>query len=134
MNIKSFSPRIESVHEIQEFVRGFFLALGAGEKKLMKIDLLVEEIVVNIVRYGGMAVESGSIDVGMDTADHKIILEISDNGLAFNPLEQEGPDLTAGLDERRPGGLGIFFVKQIAEEIRYERRDDKNHLRLCLDL
>jgi len=134
MNIKSFSPRIESVHEIQEFVRGFFLALGAGEKKLMKIDLLVEEIVVNIVRYGGMAVESGSIDVGMDTADDKIILEISDNGLAFNPLEQEGPDLTAGLDERRPGGLGIFFVKQIAEEIRYERRDDKNHLRLCLDL
>ncbi|OGQ88870.1 MAG: hypothetical protein A2464_00430, partial [Deltaproteobacteria bacterium RIFOXYC2_FULL_48_10] len=102
MNIKSFSPRIESVHEIQEFVRGFFLALGAGEKKLMKIDLLVEEIVVNIVRYGGMAVESGSIDVGMDTADDKIILEISDNGLAFNPLEQEGPDLTAGLDERRP--------------------------------
>lgn len=134
MNIKSFSPRIESVHEIQEFVRGFFLALGAGEKKLMKIDLLVEEIVVNIVRYGGMAVESGFIDVGMDTVDHKIILEISDNGLAFNPLEQKGPDLTAGLDERRPGGLGIFLVKQIAAEIRYERRDHKNHLRLSLDL
>jgi anti-sigma regulatory factor (Ser/Thr protein kinase) len=124
---------MESVHEIQEFVRGFFLTLGAGEKKLMKIDLLVEEIIVNIVRYGGMAVESGSIDVGMDTANHKIILEISDNGLAFNPLEQEAPDLTAGLDERRPGGLGIFFVKQIAAEIRYERRGDKNHLRLCLD-
>lgn len=134
MNIKSFSPRIESVHEIQEFVRGFFLALGAGEKKLMKIDLLVEEIVVNIVRYGGMAVESGVIDVGMDTVDHKIILEISDNGLAFNPLEQKGPDLTTGLDERRPGGLGIFLVKQIAAEIRYERRDHKNHLRLSLDL
>jgi serine/threonine-protein kinase RsbW len=134
MNIKSFSSRIESVHEIQEFVRGFVLALGAGEKKLMKIDLLVEEIVVNIVRYGGMAVESGFIDVGMDTADHTIILEISDNGPAFNPLEQEAPDLTAGLDERRPGGLGIFLVKQIAEEIRYERRDHKNHLRLYLVL
>jgi serine/threonine-protein kinase RsbW len=134
MNIKSFSPRIESVHEIQEFVREPFLALGAGEKKLMKIDLLVEEIVVNIVRYGGMAVESGFIDVAIDTVDHKIILEISDNGLAFNPLEQEGPDLTAGLDERRPGGLGIFFVKQIAAEIRYQRRDHKNHLRLCLDI
>jgi len=134
MNIKSFSPRIESIHEIQKFVREPFLALGAGEKKLMKIDLLVEEIVVNIVRYGGMAVESDFIDVGMDTVDDKIIIEISDNGLAFNPLEQEGPDLTAGLDERRPGGIGIFFVKQIAKEIRYERRDHKNYLRLCLDL
>jgi serine/threonine-protein kinase RsbW len=134
MNIKSFSPRIEAVHEIQEFVREPFLPLGVGEKKLMKIDLLVEEIVVNIVRYGGMAVESGFIDVGMDTVDDKIIIEISDNGLAFNPLEQEGPDLTAGLDERHLGGLGIFFVKQIAKEIRYERRDHKNYLRLCLDL
>jgi serine/threonine-protein kinase RsbW len=134
MNIKSFSPRIESVHEIQEFVRGFFLALGAGETKLMKIDLLVEEIVVNIVRYGGMAVESSFIDVGMDTAEDKIILEISDNGPAFNPLEHEDPDLTAGLDDRRPGGLGIFLVKRIAEEIRYERRGGKNHLRLCLGL
>ena len=134
MNIKSFSPRIESVHEIQEFVGKVFLALGADEKKLMKIDLLVEEIVVNIVRYGGMAVEDGIIDVGMDRSDDKIILEISDNGLAFNPLEQAEPDLTSGLDERRPGGLGIFFVKQIAKEIRYERRDHKNHLRLCLDL
>ena len=134
MNRKSFSPRMESVHEIQEFVGKAFLALGAGEKKLMKIDLLVEEIVVNIVRYGGMAVEDGIIDVGMDRSDDKIILEISDNGLAFNPLEQAEPDLTSGLDERRPGGLGIFFVRQIAKEIRYERRDHKNHLRLCLDL
>jgi len=134
MSVKSFSPRVESIHEIQKFVREFFLALGAGEKKLMKIDLLVEEIVVNIVRYGGMTVENGFIDVGMDTVDDKILLEISDNGLAFNPLEQGAPDLSSGLDDRRPGGLGIFLVRQIAGKIQYERRGDKNHLRLWLSL
>jgi len=134
MNIRSFKPGIESVHQIQEFVRETFPVFAGNPNKLLKIDLVIEEIVVNIVRYGCLGIDNCVIDVGLDTKDNKMILEISDSGSAFNPLEQEAPDVKSGLDQRRPGGLGIFLVKQIANEIQYERRNNKNILRLSLDL
>ena len=134
MKTKSYKPNIQSVHQIQEFVRETLLAFNSNKNKLLKIDLLIEEIVVNIIHYGCLGIEDSIIDVGLDTIDNKIILEISDNGLAFNPLEQENPDVTTELDQRRPGGLGIFLVKQIVNEIQYERKDNKNTLHICLDL
>ena len=101
---------------------------------MFKIDLVIEEIVVNIVNYGFKGIKNGIIDITINESDHNIILEISDNGVAFNPLEKKQPDVTAGLDKRIPGGLGIFFVKQIAEEIQYTRKDNKNMIRLFLNL
>ncbi|MCK5099565.1 MAG: ATP-binding protein, partial [Desulfobacteraceae bacterium] len=105
-----------------------------NENKLLKIDLLIEEIVVNIVKYGCKGIENSAIDIMIDILEDHVILEISDNGVAFNPLKQEDPDVAAGLDNRRPGGLGIFLVKQIAKKIQYMRCDNKNIIRLYLDL
>ena len=134
MKTKSYKPGIDSVRQIQEFVGETFLALNSNKNKQLKIDLVIEEVVVNIVRHGCLGIENRIIDVGIDTTADSIILEISDNGSAFNPLEQENPDVKAGLDQRHPGGLGIFLVKQIAKDIQYERKDNKNFLRLYLDL
>jgi len=134
MKTKSYKPGIDSVRQIQEFVGETFLALNSNKNKQLIIDLVIEEVVVNIVRHGCLGIENRIIDVGIDTTADSIILEISDNGSAFNPLEQENPDVKAGLDQRHPGGLGIFLVKQIAKDIQYERKDNKNFLRLYLDL
>ena len=134
MKTKSYKPGIDSVRQIQEFVGETFLALNSNKNKQLIIDLVIEEVVVNIVRHGCLGIENSIIDVGIDTTADSIILEISDNGSAFNPLEQENPDVKAGLDQRHPGGLGIFLVKQIAKDIQYERKDNKNFLRLYLDL
>lgn len=134
MKTKSFKPKIESVHQIQKFVRKNLLFSDSSENKLFKIDLVIEEIVVNIVNYGFKGIKNGIIDIMIDKSDHNIILEISDNGVAFNPLKKKQPDVTAGLDKRIPGGLGIFFVRQIANEIQYTRKDNKNMIRLFLNL
>ncbi|MFA5904554.1 MAG: ATP-binding protein [Desulfobacula sp.] len=134
MKKKSFAQDIDSVRQIQEFVREFLSTRCSNENRLLKIDLVIEEIIVNIVQYGDTDIQNSAIDVEVDVADNNIILEISDGGPSFNPLELENPDIKAGLDQRRPGGLGIFFVKQIANEIQYERKDNRNILKLCLDL
>lgn len=134
METKSYKPGIDSVRQIQEFVGETLPGLNSNKNKLLKIDLMIEEIVVNIIRHGCPGIENGIIDVGIDITADPVILEISDNGPAFNPLEQENPDVRAGLDQRRPGGLGIFLVKRIAKDIQYERKDNKNTLRLYLDL
>ena len=110
MKTKSFTPEIESVHQIQKFVKENLPTSEENEKWLLRIDLVIEEIVVNIINYGCKGIENGIIDIMIDNSDNNIILEISDNGVAFNPLEKEEPDVTTGLDKRKPGGLGIFLV------------------------
>ncbi len=134
MEIASYKPEIESIHDIQKFVKTKLSLINNDESKLFKIDLIIEEIVINIVNYGCKGIENSFINVMIDHSDKELILEISDNGVAFNPLEQKAPDITSGIEARRPGGLGIFLVKQIAKEIHYTRKDNKNIIRLCLDL
>lgn len=134
METKSYKPQIESINQIQKFVKKKLSRINNDENKLLKIDLLIEEIVVNIVNYGCKGMKNSFIDIMIDTSDEDIIIEISDNGIAFNPLEQEAPDISSGIEKRRPGGLGIFLVKQIAKEIQYARQDNINIIRLCLDL
>jgi sigma-B regulation protein RsbU (phosphoserine phosphatase) len=54
---------------------------------------------------------------------------VSDSAGEYNPLARADPDLTLPLEQRRPGGLGVFLVKQLADEVSYERREGRNHLR-----
>lgn len=125
---------MESIHQIQAFVKENLSSVEKNENQLFKVDLILEEIVVNIINYGCKEIDDGIIDIMIDNSGNTIILEISDNGVAFNPLEKKEPDVTLGLDERSPGGLGIFLVKKIAKKIQYIRKNNKNRIRLFLNL
>ena len=131
---RQFPPDITSVEAIQAFVRERVLQLVTDKEKLFKIELAIEEVVTNIVTHGFADVKDGVIEVRLDESGGDTVLEILDNGPPFNPLAQEAPDVAAGIDDRQIGGLGIFLVRQIVKKINYERRDNKNMLRLWLDL
>jgi len=134
MEPKLFPPDIESVEAIQCFVKAEVSAFNPDKKTLLRIDLVIEEIVVNIVKYGFDGIDNGAIEICVDVIDNSAVLEIFDNGPEFNPMAQTDPDITFGVKQRLPGGLGIFLVKQIAKEVEYERRNNKNRIRLWLDL
>lgn len=132
MKIKIFKPEIESVIKIQNYISENIHTEKLTEKEWFKLNLIIEEIVVNIVSYGLKGREKGFIEVGVKTTDQGVFLEIADNGVAFNLLEKKDPDISAGIKDRNPGGLGIFLVKQIAKEVQYARKDDKNIIRLWI--
>ncbi len=134
MNQSSYKAKIESINEIQNFVKKRISHINNDESKLYMIDLLIEEIVVNIINYGFKEAEEGFINVMVDTANEDLVVEISDNGIPFSPLDQKAPDLSISIENRHPGGLGIFLVKQIAKDIEYVRKNNNNILRLYLDL
>jgi serine/threonine-protein kinase RsbW len=53
---------------------------------------------------------------------------VIDDAKAFDPLTAKEPDITASLEDRPIGGLGMFFVKTLMDEVRYKREADRNHL------
>lgn len=127
----SFTLKAElaSLGTITEFVNRFMDNCGYDKKFQTQIDIAVEEIYVNICSY---AYPDGPGDVTADIAAEggRLILTFADSGFAYNPLEKEDPDITLSAQEREIGGLGIFMVKQIMDEVTYRRADGKNVLKL----
>ena len=100
-------------------------------KAKIQIDIAVEEIFVNIAHYA-YAPGTGDALIRVRISDEpaKVLIDFEDSGIPYNPLEKADPDVTLNVQEREIGGLGIFMVKKIVDEIRYEYADGKNRLTL----
>jgi serine/threonine-protein kinase RsbW len=119
---------VESVAVFREFARSGAVAAEVPAEELEKLDLVLEEILMNIARYAYVpATGTAEVAVAPDGLG-KLHVEISDWGNAFNPLDVEPPDFSRGLAERPIGGLGVFLVRSLVSSIAYRREEDRNIL------
>ena len=94
-----------------------------------KPGIVMDEIVSNIVRCSG----AKDFTVGLDKTDAGLTMVFSDAGKAFDPTRETAePDLSASLDDRGIGGLGIFMVKKMAKSVSYRREGDRNVLTILM--
>lgn len=103
--------------------------LGCSVKAQMQIDIAIEEIFVNIAHYAYPEAEGEAViyvEPGEDSSSVTITFE--DEGIPYDPLKNEDPDITLSADDRPIGGLGIFMVKKSMDEVSYEYKDGKNRL------
>lgn len=112
--------------------------LGLPQELNMPINLALEEAVSNVMLYAYPG-KSGQVLVECEKSQHQgqsqqLIFTITDSGVPFDPTQQVDPDVTQSAEERPIGGLGIFLVRQIMDDIRYERKEDKNILTLVKSL
>lgn len=94
-----------------------------------KLRLCIEEVVENIVDYaydGG----NGWVEVGTQLIGDLLTVTLKDEGIPFNPLEQDDPDITLSAEERQIGGLGIFLCKQMMDKLEYERIEGCNTFKM----
>ena len=107
--------------------------LGLPQDLNMPINLALEEAVSNVMLYAYPG-QSGQVLVEADKSAEQIVFTITDSGVPFDPTQQEEPDITQSAEDRPIGGLGIFLVRQIMNEVRYERKENKNILTLTKKL
>jgi serine/threonine-protein kinase RsbW len=116
-----------SLRPFQEFVRSG--VTGFSEDDLHWLDLVLEELLVNVFRYGYPGGAPGPIVLAYFLEESGcVFVEIVDEGVEFDPTKKTPPALDGPLSERPVGGLGVFLVKSITESISYERRDGRNVL------
>ncbi len=133
VNHLRLKAELENLPSFLTFVSPRAQQLGFAEKQLLEIELVLEEILVNIIKYAYSAerTQAGWIDLNLKCKpDDRLHLEIRDRGTPFNPLEQADPDLEAGLMERPIGGLGIYFIKKLADNLSWHRENNEN----CLNI
>jgi serine/threonine-protein kinase RsbW len=123
-----------SIPTLSEFVRGGAIAAGVAENEFGKLDLVLEEILINVARYA-YTPQTGAVEVAYAPAGPcKLRVEIADFGRVFNPLEADPPDFSRGLADRRIGGLGVFLVRSMVDSIDYRREGDRNVLSFTFPL
>lgn len=110
------------------FLEERFNDCALNNQMVFKLLTACEEIIVNIIRYSYKDKEKGNLEILFFCEDNLISITFIDDGIPFNPLEQAEADITKPIEEREAGGLGIFMVKQIMDEINYKYYDGKNIL------
>ena len=96
----------------------------------MNMNLVVEEAVSNIIFYAFNDNGKHEIGISISLENSKLTIKITDDGIPFNPLAQQQPDINLSAEERPVGGLGIFLISQIMDEMNYDRIKNENILTL----
>lgn len=110
-------------------------ALHAFDQGMINdLTLILEEVISNIIIYGYEDAAVHDIEVGITVARDHVHMTVIDDGKPFNPIEAKQPNLDVPLEERDDGGLGIFLVKRLSDDIEYARRTDKNILTIIKNI
>ncbi len=122
---------LDELQRFQEAVVEFGEAQDWPSDLAYQVELVIEEMCVNIINYGYDGESLCRMELAVDSQADALIIEISDNGRAFDPLQEApSPDLSLDVEERPIGGLGVYLVKSIMDEAHYRRKADKNYLKL----
>ncbi|MCJ8499564.1 ATP-binding protein [Desulfatitalea alkaliphila] len=119
-----------SLASFRDFVLGRGRAVGLAEAVISKIDLVLEEVLVNVFHHAFEGQAAGAVEVGCGPAAEEglFLVRVIDPGRPFNPLDQPPPDLDGDIADRPIGGLGILLAKEMSHRMHYQRRDDCNVL------
>ena len=104
------------------------------EATTSKLHIVLDELISNIINYGYTDDAKHKIEVNLELVGHQLVMTIADDGIPFNPLTVEPPDTNAPLLEREVGGLGIHLVRNLVDEVTYQRRVNRNILTLVTRL
>ena len=124
-----FSDRAE-LEKLEGFTVDFALKAGLSDKDLFALQIVVEELVTNVIDYGGVPAGEHAVRVDLSMDNGELLIRIADRGKEYNPLLREDPDVTLPAEQRPIGGLGVHFCKKLTDAQSYERRDGCNVLKL----
>ena len=120
--------RIDLLGELRSFVESAAIHSGLNNDETFAFKLTADEILTNIIQYGYQDQDPGLIALSFECDHQKITMKIWDDGLHF-PLDLvESPDLASGWEERKLGGLGIYFVNELMDEVSYTKENNTTNL------
>jgi serine/threonine-protein kinase RsbW len=115
---------------LRSFIQGALVDASLDENEKHQVTLAVEEVCANLIIHSHACNPEDSIQLEIIDSPEKLIFEVSDQGIAFNILNYQTPDLKEVMLEKRKGGLGIILVRKIMDEIEFESKNGTNTCRL----
>ncbi len=137
MNITLILLMQNQVSELVELTKKadrFMQSHQLPEEIIYKVDLILEEVVTNIIKYAYKDTLEHDIRIEMTLKEHELVIQFEDDGEEFDPFSAPLPKAQESVSESPVGGLGIHLVRQMADGIEYKRDRDRNILTARINL
>ena len=122
-----FPAQFEYLDEIREFVGDIARRGGFDSKEVYSIQLAADEAASNIIEHAYDGITGGEIEVSCGFRNSNLEIVMFDRGKAFDPASVQPPNLKADLSERKIGGLGIYLMRRLMDEVHYESLPGKGN-------
>lgn len=127
--------KTEKLEEINAFIEEQLEGTSCSMATLMKIELSIEELFVNIANYAYFPVDGmAKLEIELLDSPERVKCVLYDRGKPFDPLAKKDPDITIPAEDKPIGGLGVFLVKKNMDEYYYEYKDEMNIMTIIKEL
>jgi sigma-B regulation protein RsbU (phosphoserine phosphatase) len=123
-------PRLAEIERVYEEFNQFAERSGVPPDCIKRVKIALDELLNNIISYGLEEGDNRPIEVRFEYTGSRLLTEIIDQGIPFNPFDRAQPDTSLSIEERELGGLGTLLVSRLMDEVSYDRRKDLNIVRL----
>lgn len=120
--------RTDDIRRARSEIEEFSQRQGLANSVRLALDLSLEEWLSNILKYAYSDAREHEILIKCQISNQDVRLSIEDDGRPFDPLKHTPPDISIPLEDRIPGGLGIFMIRKSMDKVEYQYRASKNIL------
>ena len=122
---------VENLEIVVGFIEGHADHFGLDPKKKFGLLIAIEEAFVNVCHYSYPESE-GDIELACGAEDGRFVVEMADRGIPFDSLSRPDPNTTDDIMDREIGGLGVYFIRKMTDEVNYRYEDGRNILRVVM--
>ena len=126
--------RVDELQRVNQFVEEIGEELNLDMELQMNLNLVMEEMVSNVIFYAYPEGKEASIELLAESNGKELTFVLSDRGKEFDPTAKEDADPNVNPMDRDIGGMGIYIVKNIMNEVTYQRLEGKNLLTMKKDI
>lgn len=122
--------RIDEIARAADFLQAFCASHALADEDAHALGVVLDELVSNSIRHGLRGQAGHPIDIALEVSGGEVLMQIEDEGVAFDPTQAPAEVLAGTLAERKAGGMGIAFVRKLMDSVEYRRAGERNSLTL----
>ena len=126
----TFPATLESLAPITAVALAAANAAGLNEHAAWQVQLAVDEAASNIIQHAYASAKPGTIDLSWVLTKTALVVTLRDQGIQFDPDSVPPPDISATIDERQAGGLGLFLMRRLMDDVRFVSEPSGNVMTL----
>ncbi len=128
MSKVTFDADFDNLDDIREFVGEAAGRAGFSDKEIYSIQLAADEASSNIIEHAYAGMKGGKLEIECSIFEGGIKIVMHDQGKSFNPSSVPEPNVKADLSERKIGGLGLYLMRKLMDEVTYEPLAEKGNV------
>ena len=123
-----FDANFDNLDEIRKIVAEAARQVGFSDKEIYAIQLAADEASSNIIEHAYAGVTGGKLEIDISTSDTKLKIIMRDHGKPFDPASVPEPNVKADLSERKIGGLGMYLMRKLMDEVSYKSSPETGNI------